>query len=64
LFVRQSGSHRRFRGDLAGRVRNVTLVAGNKQIPDGTLAGIASQLGLTTPELKRRLLASKKERGR
>ena len=48
---RQSGSHRRWTGQFRGRSCYVTVVAGQKQIPDATLAGIASQLHVSTPEL-------------
>ena len=58
-FIRQRGSHRRFRGGWQGRERNVSVVAGQRQIPEKTLRSIADQAGFTLDELKLRLDALK-----
>ncbi len=53
--IRQRGSDRRWRGVWGGQRRNVTVVAGQRQIPDGTLRSIATQAGLALDELKKRI---------
>ena len=50
-FQRQQGSHMQYRGVWRGRQRNVTLVAGQRQIPPRTLDSILDQAGLTVREL-------------
>jgi predicted RNA binding protein YcfA (HicA-like mRNA interferase family) len=52
-FLRQRGSHLRYRGTWRGQQRNVTLVAGSRQIPPRVLAFILKQAGLTAEELAR-----------
>ncbi len=52
-FLRQRGSHLRYQGSWRGQQRNVTLVAGQRQIPPRTLAFILKQSGLTVGELAR-----------
>ncbi len=52
-FLRQRGSHMRYRGVWRGQERNVTIVAGQKTIPARTLASILKQAGLTPDELSR-----------
>ena len=52
-FQRQRGSHLRYRGLWRGRVRNVTLVAGQRQIPPRVLSSILKQAGLSAEELSR-----------
>jgi predicted RNA binding protein YcfA (HicA-like mRNA interferase family) len=54
-FVRQRGSHRRYRGTLGGRTRNVTVVARQDPVPPGTLRAIVEQLGVTHAEFDRLL---------
>ena len=49
-FVRQRGSHVRYRGFWRGQERNVTLVAGQKTIPARTLSAALKQAGLTPEE--------------
>ncbi len=51
--LRQRGSHVRYRGVWRGQERNVTLVAGRRQIPPRTLGAILRQAGLTAEELAR-----------
>ena len=52
-FLRQRGSHLRYQGTFRGREQNVTLVAGQRQIPPRTLSSILKQAGLTAEELSR-----------
>ncbi len=51
-FVRQRGSHRRWRGRWRGMTRNVSVVAGVRQIKPGTFYSIAEQAGLSANELE------------
>ena len=55
--VRQQGSHVRYQGAFNGETRNVTFVAGQRQVPPKTLASIGRQLGLSSDQF-RRLLSS------
>ena len=52
-YLRQRGSHLRYKGFWRGQERNVTLVAGHRQIPARTLSSILKQAGLTAQELSR-----------
>ncbi len=52
-FLRQRGSHVRYRGLWRGRERNVTLVAGQRVIPARTLSSILKQAGLAASEFSR-----------
>ena len=52
-FLRQKGSHMRYRGIWRGRERNVTLVAGQRLIPPRTLSQILSQVGVQPEEFVR-----------
>ena len=52
-FLRQKGSHMRYRGNWRGRERNVTLVAGQRLIPPRTLSQIMSQIGIRQGEFVR-----------
>jgi predicted RNA binding protein YcfA (HicA-like mRNA interferase family) len=52
-FQRQRGSHTRYRGVWRGRERNVTLIAGQKEIPARTLASVLEQAGISAKELAR-----------
>ena len=52
-FLRQKGSHMRYRGIWRGRERNVTLVAGQRLIPPRTLAHILGQIGIRSDEFVR-----------
>lgn len=46
-FIRQSGSHRRFRGAVDGRTRMVTIPgADGDDVPKGTFGSIRRQSGL------------------
>ena len=46
-FTRQSGSHRRFKGNVNGRTRMVTVPGTDgDDIPKGTLGSIRRQSGL------------------
>jgi predicted RNA binding protein YcfA (HicA-like mRNA interferase family) len=52
-FLRQQGSHMRYRGTWRGRERNVTLAAGQRPIPPRTLSFILKRAGLSAGELER-----------
>jgi predicted RNA binding protein YcfA (HicA-like mRNA interferase family) len=52
-FLRQRGSHVRYRGTWRGQQRNVSLVAGQRQIPPRILGFILKQAGMTAEELAR-----------
>ena len=52
-FLRQKGSHMRYRGVWRGRERNVTLIAGQWLIPPRTLSQILSQVGIRSDEFVR-----------
>ena len=46
-FTQQSGSHRRFKGNVKGRTRMVTVPGTDRDdIPKGTLGSIRRQSGL------------------
>lgn len=51
-FVRQRGSHMHYVGVWRGSRRRVTLVAGQSQIPAGTMGRILQQAALSVDELK------------
>lgn len=48
--VRQAGSHVRYRGQISGETRYVTLVANEHELAPRTLQGIRHQLGLSSTE--------------
>ncbi|MGQ9572616.1 MAG: type II toxin-antitoxin system HicA family toxin [Dehalococcoidia bacterium] len=52
-FVRQRGSHLRYKRFWRGQERHVTLIAGYRQVPARTLSSILKQAGLTAQELSR-----------
>lgn len=52
-FLRQRGSHMRYRGVWRGTERNATRVEGQKVIPPRTLSSILKEAGLSADELSR-----------